>query len=116
MALDPKKRLLEKLKIGLGKARPVKAPTGTQLHCKSWYQEAALRMLCNNLDPDNGENPDELIVYGGVQVVDLSCVQSTRPNGQVIDIGIHRAIVIVGFSDPVDPDQHGITCTGKLTL
>ncbi len=66
MALDPKKRLLEKLKIGLGKARPVKAPTGTQLHCKSWYQEAALRMLCNNLDPDNGENPDELIVYGGI--------------------------------------------------
>ncbi len=57
--------LLKKLQIGLGKPRPIKAPTGTTLHCKGWHQEAALRMLCNNLDPANGENPDELIVYGG---------------------------------------------------
>jgi len=61
----PKEALLKNLQIGLGKARPVKAPTGTTLHCKGWHQEAALRMLCNNLDPANGENPDELIVYGG---------------------------------------------------
>ncbi len=39
---------------------------GNQLHCKGWLQEAALRMLCNNLDPANGENPDELVVYGGI--------------------------------------------------
>ena len=51
--------------IGSGKSRPVKAPVGSELHCKGWYQEAALRMLCNNLDPSNGENPDELVVYGG---------------------------------------------------
>ncbi|MBN8877450.1 MAG: urocanate hydratase [Sphingobacteriales bacterium] len=42
-----------------------KTPTGSQLHCKGWIQEAALRMLLNNLDPEVAERPDELIVYGG---------------------------------------------------
>jgi urocanate hydratase len=60
-----RKRLLEELQIGCGRARPVRAPRGTELHCKGWQQEAALRMLCNNLDPECGEKPDELIVYGG---------------------------------------------------
>ncbi|MCE4536387.1 urocanate hydratase [Pelomonas sp. P7] len=46
--------------------RPVKAPTGTQLHCKSWLTEAAYRMIQNNLDPAVAENPDELVVYGGI--------------------------------------------------
>ena len=45
--------------------REIHAPTGNQLTCKGWHQEAALRMLMNNLDPDVAENPDELIVYGG---------------------------------------------------
>lgn len=40
-------------------------PTGTQLNCKGWVQEAALRMLLNNLDPDVAERPEDLIVYGG---------------------------------------------------
>lgn len=40
-------------------------PTGTTLSCKGWIQEAALRMLLNNLDPEVAEKPDELIVYGG---------------------------------------------------
>ena len=40
------------------------APTGDTLSCKGWVQEAALRMLMNNLDPAVGENPEELIVYG----------------------------------------------------
>ena len=44
---------------------PIKAPRGTALSCKGWHQEAALRMLMNNLDPDVAEKPDELIVYGG---------------------------------------------------
>lgn len=43
----------------------IKAPIGNQLSCKGWIQEAAMRMLMNNLDPDVAENPDELIVYGG---------------------------------------------------
>ncbi|HEV8079642.1 MAG TPA: urocanate hydratase [Chitinophagaceae bacterium] len=44
---------------------PYKTPTGTKLSCKGWIQEAALRMLLNNLDPEVAEKPDELIVYGG---------------------------------------------------
>ena len=45
--------------------RPVRAPRGTQLSCKGWQQEAAMRMLMNNLDPDVAERPDDLVVYGG---------------------------------------------------
>ena len=45
--------------------RPVRAPRGTQLSCKGWPQEAAMRMLMNNLDPEVAEHPDQLIVYGG---------------------------------------------------
>ena len=45
--------------------RTVRAPRGSQLSCKGWAQEAALRMLMNNLDPEVAENPEELIVYGG---------------------------------------------------
>ncbi|HUG94986.1 MAG TPA: urocanate hydratase [Pleomorphomonadaceae bacterium] len=45
--------------------REVRAPRGTELSCKGWGQEAALRMLMNNLDPDVAEDPDHLIVYGG---------------------------------------------------
>ena len=45
--------------------RIVRAPRGTSITCKGWPQEAALRMLMNNLDPDVAERPDELVVYGG---------------------------------------------------
>jgi len=44
---------------------PITAPRGTTLHCKGWRQEAALRMLMNNLDPEVAEAPDRLVVYGG---------------------------------------------------
>jgi urocanate hydratase len=47
-------------------ARPVKAPTGSTLHCKNWLIEAAYRMIQNNLDPAVAENPDALVVYGGI--------------------------------------------------
>jgi len=46
--------------------RLVRAPRGPQISCKSWPQEAALRMLMNNLDPEVAERPDELVVYGGI--------------------------------------------------
>src|SRR4029077_17155562 len=46
-------------------ARTIRAARGTQLSCKGWHQEAAMRMLMNNLDPDVAENPDQLIIYGG---------------------------------------------------
>jgi urocanate hydratase len=43
----------------------IRAPRGTSISCKSWHQEAAMRMLMNNLDEEVGENPAELVVYGG---------------------------------------------------
>lgn len=46
--------------------RTVKAPTGSKLHCKGWLQEAAYRMIQNNLDPSVAERPQDLIVYGGI--------------------------------------------------
>jgi urocanate hydratase len=46
-------------------ARPVRAPRGTTLTAKSWQTEAPMRMLMNNLDPENAERPDDLVVYGG---------------------------------------------------
>ena len=45
--------------------KTIKAPTGTKLSCKGWIQEAAMRMLMNNLDPEVAERPEDLIVYGG---------------------------------------------------
>jgi urocanate hydratase len=47
-------------------SRIIKAETGNKLSCKGWVQEAALRMLYNNLDPDVAEKPDDLVVYGGI--------------------------------------------------
>jgi urocanate hydratase len=46
--------------------RTVRAPRGTEISCKSWQQEAALRMLMNNLDPEVAERPQDLVVYGGI--------------------------------------------------
>src|SRR2546421_6764357 len=48
-----------------GDLAAVHAPPGSELHCKGWPQEAALRMLCNNLDPEVAEDPTRLVVYGG---------------------------------------------------
>src|SRR5437773_4493043 len=45
--------------------RTIRAPRGNQLSCKGWHQEAALRMLMNNLDPEVAERPEDLVVYGG---------------------------------------------------
>src|SRR3954465_10438378 len=45
--------------------RPVRAPRGSTMSCRGWEQEAALRMLMNNLDPEVAEDPDHLVVYGG---------------------------------------------------
>src|SRR5258706_4252356 len=50
---------------GASGARPVRAPRGAERTCKGWQQEAALRMLMNNLDPEVAERPDDLVVYGG---------------------------------------------------
>jgi urocanate hydratase len=53
-------------RAGTGTRRePVRAPRGAEISCRGWQQEAALRMLMNNLDPDVAERPEELVVYGG---------------------------------------------------
>src|SRR6266849_4446544 len=49
---------------GLSKG-PYRAPRGMEISCKGWQQEAALRMLLNNLDPEVAEKPEDLVVYGG---------------------------------------------------
>lgn len=58
-------QLAQKALKGKGK-RTIYAPRGTKLNCKSWLTEAPLRMLMNNLDPANAENPKDLVVYGGI--------------------------------------------------
>ena len=50
----------------MSSSRKIKSPIGTKLNCKGWHQEAAYRMIQNNLDPNNAEDPDNLIVYGGL--------------------------------------------------
>ena len=47
------------------RAPTIRAPRGTEISCKGWHQEAALRMLMNNLDPEVAERPEDLVVYGG---------------------------------------------------
>src|ERR687885_2750726 len=49
----------------MSQARTIRAPRGAQLSCKGWHQEAALRCLMNNLDPEVAERPEDLVVYGG---------------------------------------------------
>jgi len=49
----------------MSNASPIRAPRGRELSCRGWHQEAALRMLMNNLDPEVAERPDDLVVYGG---------------------------------------------------
>jgi len=137
-------KLIDALRIGSGQPRPVKAPTGSQLHCKGWLQEAALRMLCNNLDPSNGENPDELIVYGGIgkaarnwdcfdaivrTLLELEndetmLVQSGKPVG-VLKTHLHAPRVLIANSNLVghwdnwahfnELDKKGLMMYGQMT-
>src|SRR5437016_3205535 len=50
----------------VSESRVVRAPRGTEISCRGWQQEAALRMLMNNLDPEVAERPEQLVVYGGI--------------------------------------------------
>src|SRR3954470_14413161 len=52
---------------------PIRAPRGTTLSCKGWQQEAAMRMLMNNLDEEVGERPRDLVVYGGTGKTSRNC-------------------------------------------
>ena len=57
---------------------PVRAPRGSALTCRNWLTEAAYRMIQNNLDPEVAENPDELVVYGGIGKAARNWRASTR--------------------------------------
>ncbi|MBW1713049.1 MAG: urocanate hydratase [Deltaproteobacteria bacterium] len=144
MASSARERLLKELQIGCGRPRPVRAPRGPELHCRNWPQEAALRMLLNNLDPDNGEKPDELIVYGGLgkaarnwdcfdslvlSLLDLGddetlLVQSGKPVG-VLQTHPHSPRVLIANSNLVphwatwehfhELDKKGLMMYGQMT-
>lgn len=144
MKRSSKDALIKELQIGSGKARPVRAPRGKELHCKDWHQEGALRMLCNNLDPECGEKPSELIVYGGTgkaarnwacfdgivqSLLDLEndetlLVQSGKPVG-IVRTHVHAPRVLIANSNLVghwdnwnyfnELDKKGLMMYGQMT-
>src|SRR5438105_12646665 len=63
--MQTKRKKMEAIKTDKLDLTKTKTPTGNKLSCKGWPQEAALRMLHNNLDPDVAERPEDLVVYGG---------------------------------------------------
>ena len=75
-------------------ARVVRAPRGTTLSCKGWQQEAALRMLMNNLDPDVAERPDDLVVYGGTGRAARSWDAFDRIVAQLKDLGNDETLLV----------------------
>ncbi len=125
-------------------SRTIRAPRGTALSCKGWPQEAALRMLMNNLDPDVAERPDDLVVYGGsgkaarnweafdaivAALRDLEhdetlLVQSGKPVGvfQTHD-GAPRVLIVNALLVPAwatwetfrDLEHRGLTMYGQMT-
>src|SRR5436190_8016885 len=60
-----RRRRVSRWSTAMSEARAIHAPRGTGLSCRGWQQEAAMRMLMNNLDPEVAERPDDLVVYGG---------------------------------------------------
>jgi urocanate hydratase len=126
------------------KKRVIRAPRGTTLSCKGWQQEAALRMLMNNLDPDVAERPEDLVVYGGTGRAARSweafdaivrtlrtlggdetlLVQSGKPVG-VFRTHAHAPRVLIANSNLVgrwatwdifrDLERRGLTMYGQMT-
>ena len=92
--------------------RPVRAPRGSELSCKGWQQEAALRMLMNNLDPDVAERPDELVVYGGTGKAARDWESYRRIVASLIRLpvglfGVQRKITFVRSVTGAVPDANG---------
>lgn len=75
-------------------ARVIHAPRGKTLSCKGWHQEAALRMLHNNLDPDVAEDPDKLIVYGGTGKAARSWPDFDRIVRALRDLGNDETLLV----------------------
>jgi urocanate hydratase len=125
-------------------ARTIHAPRGTTLSCRGWAQEAALRMLMNNLDPEVAERPDDLVVYGGsgkaartwecfdaiVRTLrtlgddETMLVQSGKPVGVFrTHPGAPRVLIANSLLVPAwanwntfrDLEDHGLTMYGQMT-
>src|SRR6187455_1178663 len=125
-------------------SRHVSAPRGARISCKGWPQEAALRMLMNNLDPDVAERPDDLVVYGGsgraarsweafdaivsslraLDGDDTLVVQSGKPVGVFkTHTGAPRVIIANALLVPAwatweifrDLERRGLTMYGQMT-
>ena len=73
---------------------PIRAPRGTTLSCKGWPQEAALRMLMNNLDPEVAERPQDLVVYGGTGKAARSWEDYQRIVASLRDLGPDETLVV----------------------
>ena len=124
--------------------RTIRAPRGTERSCKGWPQEAALRMLMNNLDPDVAERPDDLVVYGGsgkaarnwdafdaivselrrLEDDETLLVQSGKPIGVFrTHAGAPRVIIVNSMLVPAwatwetfrDLEHRGLTMYGQMT-
>ncbi len=124
--------------------RVIRAPRGTALSCKGWPQEAALRMLMNNLDPDVAERPDDLVVYGGsgkaarswaafdaivaalrdLEADETLLVQSGKPVGRFrTHAGAPRVLIANSLLVPAwatwdtfrDLEARGLTMYGQMT-
>jgi urocanate hydratase len=124
--------------------RTIRAPRGSQLSCKGWPQEAALRMLMNNLDPDVAERPEDLVVYGGsgkaarnweafdaivaelrrLEADETLLVQSGKPVGVFrTHAGAPRVIIANAMLVPAwatwetfrDLEHRGLTMYGQMT-
>src|SRR5678815_6130493 len=100
-----------------------KTPTGNKISCKGWIQEAALRMLLNNLNPDVAERPEELIVYGGrgkaarnfealdtiiaalkiLENDESLLIQSGKPVGIM---KTHKDLSLIHISEPTETPEH----------
>ena len=100
--------------------RTVRAPRGTDLHCKGWVQEAAYRMIQNNLDPENAELPDQLVVYGGRGKAArdwasfdaiLSCLRDLE-NDQTLLVQSGKPVAIV----PSHPDAPRVLIANSLLV
>jgi len=75
-------------------AREIRAPHGAERTCKGWVQEAALRMLMNNLDPDVAERPEDLVVYGGTGKAARSWKDYDRIVASLRDLGSDETLIV----------------------
>src|SRR6476619_7602869 len=122
-------------------SRHINAPRGAVLSCKGWPQEAALRMLMNNLDPDVAERPDDLVVYGGsgkaarnwqafdaivksltaLEHDETLVVQSGKPVGifpthpGAPRVLIANALLVPAWATFRDLEHRGLTMFGQMT-